>query len=105
MTELAVRTQRTGSKIAPAILRKRIDRGLADRAGSGVKTRLSVIGALAVIWCSDGRGRGARFSAICKDAARGRALPPPSADADRWLPYAATFVLPFRKAPGSRGEG
>jgi hypothetical protein len=49
MTEFAARTQGAWYKIRLAILRELIDRGLVDREGYRAKTRLSVIGWLAVI--------------------------------------------------------
>ena len=50
MTELAARTQGAWYKIRKAILRDLIDKGLVDREGYRAKTRLSVIGSLAVIF-------------------------------------------------------
>jgi uncharacterized membrane protein len=49
MTEFAGRTQRAWGKIAPAILRELIDKGLVDRARNRAKARLNLIGVLAAV--------------------------------------------------------
>jgi hypothetical protein len=152
MSQFAVSTQRAWSKIARAILRELIDRGLVDRAGNRSKTRLIVIGALAVIlgptmlfmglvldrsmtsgvvtaagaaltsigaatlvaasrtsrWTDAGAPVAASWRAFfryLKDAARGRAFTPLSADADRWLPYAAAFGVAAQLVRRRKREG
>jgi len=45
------------------------------------------------------------FFRYLKDAARGRALTPLSADADRWLPYAAAFGVAAQLVRRRKREG